>query len=603
MYELEVPPNTKPGSKLKLTIPGMTEKVVITVPEGAEPGRTISFTLPKNKSAVETKLLEQTKAATAIQARLRGKAARQVTRSKIEVAAPSSEAVVPPTAAAAAEVEYAPNFPVSPAPPAPAAAAVAVAPPPPPKVEEPGFFGGLLQKVGALFGGFQEAPPEPAVEAPSAVAFELGALAARAITAWETADFDTFAALADPGVTVSLPGASASGMTEVWAARGADQVGGMLSIDTVMAQVDDEGDSATVVAIEHTHEVDSHGMPASHSWLRIVYKKVAIEAAAASAASAPVWKLTELMRDPIWPPPVASQAHALPPEEFRLGQGRTLGACSDVASLTAVALTSWIAGDKTRFELAVAPEVTMAFKALGLEASGVAACWEGRSKMLPIGTLIAVNSPMIDSDARGNASVLAHAHLYDVASAESSGRPTAHFALRLDFKGHMLLSVVGDVIWVDEERVTSEYETEGLAFDNPSVQSIYTRALTFVKAWETHADESLRALTSPSVQLEVPRYKIESSDIDALLKYRSTLETVGMLTVDSVRVAPSKFEAYLHEYGVEAAQHGLPRMHAGFVLEFARDDASKEMKVHSLAAIHSEAPKRLHLTTRSAALR
>ena len=33
MYELEVPPNTKPGSKLKLTIPGMTEKVVITVPD------------------------------------------------------------------------------------------------------------------------------------------------------------------------------------------------------------------------------------------------------------------------------------------------------------------------------------------------------------------------------------------------------------------------------------------------------------------------------------------------------------------------------------------------------------------------------------------
>ena len=52
-----------------------------------------------------------------------------------------------------------------------------------------------------------------------------------------------------------------------------------------------------------------------------------------------------------------------------------------------------------------------------------------------------------------------------------------------------------------------------------------------------------------------------------------------MLTVDSVRVSPAKFEAYLHEYGVEAGQHGLPRMHAGFVLDFARDDASQEMKV------------------------
>ena len=46
-----------------------------------------------------------------------------------------------------------------------------------------------------------------------------------------------------------------------------------------------------------------------------------------------------------------------------------------------------------------------------------------------------------------------------------------------------------------------------------------------------------------------------------------------------VRVSPSKFEAYLHEYGVEAGQHGLPRMHAGFVLDFARDDVSQEMKV------------------------
>ena len=84
MYELEVPPNTKPGSKLKLTIPGMTEKVVITVPEGAEPGRTISFTLPKGKKEVDAKLMEQTKAATRIQAKLRGNSARKLVRAKLD---------------------------------------------------------------------------------------------------------------------------------------------------------------------------------------------------------------------------------------------------------------------------------------------------------------------------------------------------------------------------------------------------------------------------------------------------------------------------------------------------------------------------------------
>ena len=62
LYEVEVPPNTKPGSKLKLTVPGMSEKVVITLPPGAEPGRTISFTLPKGKTEVDAKLVEQTKA-------------------------------------------------------------------------------------------------------------------------------------------------------------------------------------------------------------------------------------------------------------------------------------------------------------------------------------------------------------------------------------------------------------------------------------------------------------------------------------------------------------------------------------------------------------
>ena len=606
-YELQVPPNTKPGSKLKLTIPGIPDKVVITVPPGALPGNVISFSMPKSKEAVQAKLLEQAKAVTRLQSRLRGKQAREVTRKQIEAAQ---------AAAPAAEAEYAPNFaptPGAPAEPVTAAAAATpspLPPPPPPpplviKGEEPGW--GLQRFLSSLFGSVhrEPPPPEPAVEAPSAAAFELSSLAARAIAAWGATDFDTFAALADQGIVASLPHACvASGLTAVWAARESDEAHGQLSIDSVMVQVDHEGASATLVAMQHAHAVDSDGMPVAHCWLRMVFKQAAthdagaVSAASGAAAPARAWKLTELTRQPIWPLPAAgSQAPAagapgkpppgmppppgmLPsPVANRLGNGRTLGGCTDAASLSAVALTSWISGDQIRFEAAVAPEVTMTFKALGLEASGVHASWQGRSSLLPIGTLIAVNSPMVVSNGRETTSVLAHAHLYDVTSAVSSGRPTAHFALRLEFTGLRLQSVVGDAIWIAEDLSPSEYETAGLAFDNPSVQSTYTRALTFVKAWETHVEESLRALASPSVRLEVPRSQIEGADIEALLAYRATLGTLGMLTVDSVRVSPARFEAYLHEYGVEAGQHGLPRMHAGFVLDFARDDASQEMKV------------------------
>ena len=608
-YELQVPPNTKPGSKLKLTIPGMPDKVVITVPPGALPGKLISFSMPKSKEAVQAKLLEQTKAATRLQSRLRGKQARMVTRKQIEAqaAAPVAEAEYAPNfaptpgatrkqieaqaAAPVAEAEYALNFaptPGAPAEPVTVAAAATPSPLPPPplviKGEEPGW--GLLRFLSSLFGGVHHEPPPPrAVEAPSAAAFELSSLAARAIAAWEATDFDTFAALADQGVVVSLPHASASGLAEVWGMRESDEAHGQLSIDSVMVQVDHEGASATLVAMQHAHAVDSHGMPAAHCWLHMVFKQGAarvVSAASGAAAPARAWKLTELTRQPIWPLPAPGKPPPgmMPsPVANRLGNGRTLGGCTDAASLSAVALTSWISGDQIRFEAAVAPEVTMTFKALGLEASGLAAAWQGRSSLLPIGTLIAVNSPLVVSNGRETTSVLAHAHLYDVASAESSGRPTAHFALRLEFTGPLLQTVLGDAIWIAEDLIPSEYETAGLAFDNPSVQSTYTRALTFVKAWETQAEDSLRALASPSVRLEVPRYQIEGADIEALVAYRATLGNLGMLTVDSVRVSPAKFEAYLHEYGVEAGQHGLPRMHAGFVLDFARDDASQEMKV------------------------
>ena len=587
-YELQVPPNTKPGSKLKLTIPGIPDKVVITVPPGALPGNVISFSMPKSKEAVQAKLLEQAKAVTRLQSRLRGKQAREVTRKQIEAAQ---------AAAPAAEAEYAPNFaptPGAPAEPVTAAAAATpspLPPPPPPpplviKGEEPGW--GLHRFLGSLFGSVlrEPPPPEPAVEAPSAAAFELSSLAARAIAAWDATDFDTFAALADQGIVASLPHVSAaSGLTAVWAARESDEAHGQLSIDSVMVQVDHEGASATLVAMQHAHAVDSDGMPVAHCWLRMVFKQAAthdagaVSAASGAAAPARAWKLTELTRQPIWPLPAAgSQAPAagapgkpppgmppppgmLPsPVANRLGNGRTLGGCTDAASLSAVALTSWISGDQIRFEAAVAPEVTMTFKALGLEASGVHASWQGRSSLLPIGTLIAVNSPMVVSNGRETTSVLAHAHLYDVTSAVSSGRPTAHFALRLEFTGLRLQSVVGDAIWIAEDLSPSEYETAGLAFDNPSVQSTYTRALTFVKAWETHVEESLRALASPSVRLEVPRSQIEGADIEALLAYRATLGTLGMLTVDSVRVSPARFEAFLHAADAlhASAHHGAP---------------------------------------------
>ena len=41
-----------------------------------------------------------------------------------------------------------------------------------------------------------------------------------------------------------------------------------------------------------------------------------------------------------------------------------------------------------------------------------------------------------------------------------------------------------------------------------------------------------------------------------------------MNTVDSVRVKQSCFECCLHLYDIDAASHGLPRMHAGFKLDF-----------------------------------
>ena len=57
-----------------------------------------------------------------------------------------------------------------------------------------------------------------------------------------------------------------------------------------------------------------------------------------------------------------------------------------------------------------------------------------------------------------------------------------------------------------------------------------------------------------------------------------------MLTVDSVNVSKAAiFEANLHEYGIDPMQHGLPRMHAAFRLEFdnpTRDGAMLISRVY-----------------------
>ena len=102
-YQLEMPPNTIPGSKLKLTIPGMTEKVIITVPPGAVPGSTISFSLPKSKPSGGRPYEER--AAMVIQARMRGKSTRMnITKIKLDKSAVSAgaeaavDAIMPATA-------------------------------------------------------------------------------------------------------------------------------------------------------------------------------------------------------------------------------------------------------------------------------------------------------------------------------------------------------------------------------------------------------------------------------------------------------------------------------------------------------------------------
>ena len=99
------------------------------------------------------------------------------------------------------------------------------------------------------------------------------------------------------------------------------------------------------------------------------------------------------------------------------------------------------------------------------------------------------------------------------------------------------------------------YETFGLAFETPPLDTIYTRALTFIKAWETENYEGIQSLCTTGVELAVPLYAKEVSGLESVVSYRQSLGgMLGMMTVDSVRVSARKFESYLHEYGIEPGQ-------------------------------------------------
>jgi hypothetical protein len=94
-------------------------------------------------------------------------------------------------------------------------------------------------------------------------------------------------------------------------------------------------------------------------------------------------------------------------------------------------------------------------------------------------------------------------------------------------------------------------------------------------------EESIEALASPSMSLDVERYAKKAAGLAAVLEYRASLGELGLTTVDSVRVSETSFECYIHEYGIESAQHGVPRMHAGLKLGFSPE--GREMLITSMS--------------------
>lgn len=88
-FAFTVPPHSKAGDELKMKFPGRDEKVVIKLPEGAQPGQSIQFTVPEDGSApqgdglgaavgaaVKSGKNETDHAAIRIQAKMRGKSTR-----------------------------------------------------------------------------------------------------------------------------------------------------------------------------------------------------------------------------------------------------------------------------------------------------------------------------------------------------------------------------------------------------------------------------------------------------------------------------------------------------------------------------------------------
>jgi len=429
-------------------------------------------------------------------------------------------------------------------------------------------LGGVLKRsLTNVLGVFQQAPALPACGEEAADASDVLHVCSTAIGAWEESDFDAFAAVAVPTVALSLPGVVAEGMSSVWQARlDKGTIDGMLSLDTVMVQLDD-AETATLVGMLHAFEVAGSGMVAEHSWVRMTLCKQPADGADAP----PAWKLRELVFDPIWPKPTVEDAtpEAARLEASRLGLGRTLRLCTDAASLASVFFTSWLAGDRNRFEATADASLCVSIKALDLEVSGATAAYDARSKFLAHGNLLALNSVMVDAESEGDKiRMLAHAHLYDTAEDKASGQPSVHFAVGLTFSAGaspLVTDVVSDVVWMGEG---NQPETQGLSFESPPLNSVYTRALTFVKAWEILAVEGIKPLTSPQVELVVPTLNKRVVGYDALLAYRETLGVLGMLTVDTTRVTETRFEAYLHEWGIDPGQYGLPRMHASMKLDF-----------------------------------
>ena len=78
------------------------------------------------------------------------------------------------------------------------------------------------------------------------------------------------------------------------------------------------------------------------------------------------------------------------------------------------------------------------------------------------------------------------------------------------------------------------------------------------QAWETHSSEGLTSLTSSKVKTEVPFKSVDATGHKELLAYRESLGMLGMLTVDTIRVTPNRFNANLHEYAMDT---GTPPTH------------------------------------------